>query len=64
MDIQKNDVPNDIFIQWHENPLYRGREKTLKMFSQGRKNPAENQPFHWSRQTTKQVFSAGKCFLG
>ena len=28
MDSQKNDVPNDIFIQGLENPLARRREKT------------------------------------
>ena len=60
---KKKDITTDIFSQGHKKFLARGREKPLKIFSQGRQNSAENQPLRWSRQSTKEVISAEKGFL-
>ena len=45
MEIQKSDVPTEIFSQGLENPLAREREQSLQIFRQGRKKPAKIQPF-------------------
>ena len=62
MDKQKNNMTTDIFSQRHENPLARGREMPLKIFSQRRKKPPTNQSLRLSRQSIKQVFAVGKVF--
>ena len=58
----KNDVPTDIFSQGHENPLARGQENPLEIFSQRREKPAESQPFYLFRQANKKVFATRKGF--
>ena len=55
MDRQKNDVPTDIFIQGHENPLARGQENPLKAFRQGHKNLLAR-----GRQNPLKVSSQGR----
>ena len=46
---QKNDVPTNILSQEHKKTIARGREKSLKVFSQERKNTAASQPLLWYR---------------
>ena len=60
---KKMACPLKYLAKGKKSPLARGREKPLKILSQGRKNPAKNEQFRWSMKTTKKVFAAGKGFL-